>query len=54
MIACDVLQWLVTTLRKEKDTLSVYSMEYGTALLMNLSLRRQGKLKLEKFMRETL
>lgn len=27
----------------EKDTLSEYSYEYSTALLMNLSLRSDGK-----------
>lgn len=33
---------------KEKDTLSEYSYEYSTALLMNLSLRGAGKTKCEE------
>ena len=33
---------------KEKETLSEYSYEYSTALLMNLSLRGAGKTKCEE------
>ena len=47
MIELDLLKWLVEVLRTEKDKLSEYSLEYATALLMNLSLRREGKLKFE-------
>jgi len=32
---------------KEKETLSEYSIEYTTALFMNLSLRSAGKTKCE-------
>jgi hypothetical protein len=34
-------------LKEEQETLSEYSLEYTTALLMNLSLRVQGKNKCE-------
>jgi hypothetical protein len=33
---------------REPDALSQYSVEYGTALLMNLSLRTAGKAKCEE------
>ncbi len=35
-------------LKKETDQLSDYSIEYATALLMNLSLRSSGKDKCEE------
>ena len=44
MIASDVIAWLVNALA-ELDELCQYSVEYGTALLMNLSLRTAGKAK---------
>ena len=44
MISADVIAWLVTAL-SDVDGLSQYSVEYGTALLMNLSLRTAGKAK---------
>ena len=47
MINNNLVSWIVQTLRDEKDTLSEYSYEYATALLMNLSLRSSGKLKCE-------
>ncbi|EAR84160.2 hypothetical protein TTHERM_00723450 (macronuclear) [Tetrahymena thermophila SB210] len=47
MINNNLIQWIVKTLRDEKDTLSEYSYEYATALFMNLSLRSSGKLKCE-------
>ena len=47
MIDNDVIGWLVGVLR-DADTLSQYSVEYGTALLMNLSLRSAGKVKCEE------
>jgi hypothetical protein len=47
MINNNLISWIVLTLRDEKDTLSEYSYEYATALLMNLSLRSSGKLKCE-------
>ena len=42
MIDADVIAWLVRQL-SDVDALSQYSVEYGTALLMNLSLRTAGK-----------
>lgn len=33
---------------KEKNTLTEYSYEYLTALLMNLSLRKEGRKKFEE------
>jgi hypothetical protein len=47
MISQDVINWILTTLKNEGDTLSEYSLEYTTALLMNLSLRVAGKNKCE-------
>lgn len=47
MILFDVIQWIVETIRDELDSLSDYTLEYATALLMNLSLRKQGKDKCE-------
>lgn len=34
---------MINILKNEKETLSEYSYEYSTALLMNLSLRSAGK-----------
>ena len=42
MIDMDVISWLVQQLA-DIDSLSAYSVQYGTALLMNLSLRTAGK-----------
>ena len=42
------------TLKDEKDTLSEYSNEYATALLMNLSLRSISKIKCEDPQEEVL
>jgi len=47
MIENNLIQWIITTLKVEKDTLSEYSYEYATALFMNLSLRTEGKKKCE-------
>ena len=47
MISFDVINWILTTLKQEGDNLSEYSLEYTTALLMNLSLRFAGKNKCE-------
>lgn len=44
MIGADAIAWLVGAL-SEPDELCQYSVEYGTALLMNLSLRTAGKAK---------
>ena len=35
-------------LQEESDTLSDYSLEYTTAMLMNLTLRSKGKVKCEE------
>ena len=43
-----LIEWIVTELRESYDNLGDYSIEYGTALLMNLSLRTAGKLHAEK------
>jgi LisH domain-containing protein ARMC9 len=42
-----MIKWIATVLRNEGDSLSDYSIEYATALLMNLSLRAGGKDKCE-------
>jgi len=44
MIDNGVIAWLVTQL-SDIDALSQYAVEYGTALLMNLSLRSAGRSK---------
>ncbi len=48
MIQFDVIKWIVETIRDELDTLCDYTLEYATALLMNLSLRVEGKRKCEE------
>lgn len=47
MIQLDMIKWIGNVLRNEGDSLSDYSIEYATALLMNLSLRAAGKDKCE-------
>ena len=42
-----MIKWIARVLRNEGDQLSDYSIEYATALLMNLSLRAAGKDKCE-------
>src|SRR5687767_13216550 len=44
MIEVDVIKWLAVAM-SDLDSLSEFSLEYGAALLMNLSLRNSGKLK---------
>jgi LisH domain-containing protein ARMC9 len=48
MIKLDVIKWTVNMLKIEGNTLGDYTLEYATALLMNLSLRTQGKRKCEE------
>ena len=48
MIEGGVIAWIVQILKGSQDYLSDYSMEYATALLMNLSLRNRGKDECEK------
>jgi hypothetical protein len=47
MIQLDMIKWIANVLKNEGDQLSDYSIEYATALLMNLSLRAAGKDKCE-------
>ena len=42
-----MIKWIADVLKDEAETLSDYSIEYATALLMNLSLRAAGKSKCE-------
>ena len=42
MIQVGAVPWIVQLLQ-EAEQLTEYSLEYGTALLMNLSLRTAGK-----------
>lgn len=48
MIQLNMIKWISTVLKQEGDQLSDYSIEYATALLMNLSLRSSGKDKCEE------
>ena len=52
MIESGVIRWIAQILQTNKDYLSDYSMEYATALLMNLSLRQSGKDECEKLSSE--
>jgi hypothetical protein len=50
MIQLDMVKWIAFVIRNEgggEGGLSDYSIEYATALLMNLSLRAAGKDKCE-------
>lgn len=47
MIKFDVLDWLMKVLKND-ESIADYTLEYATALLMNLSLRTMGKDKLAK------
>lgn len=48
MISIGVMEWAIyNILAPEGDECCVYSKEYGTALLMNLSLRLAGKVRLQ-------
>jgi len=48
MIQLDMIRWIALVLKNEGESLSDYSIEYATALLMNLSLRPAGKDKCEE------
>ncbi|CAG9330157.1 unnamed protein product [Blepharisma stoltei] len=48
MIELNMIDWLARLLKHEVDSISYYSLEYATALLMNLSLRTAGKNNIEK------
>jgi hypothetical protein len=43
MIEMDMIKYIVYILKNELHSLSDYTLEYSTALLMNLSLRKIGK-----------
>ena len=47
LIELNIIHYLVDIFIYQSDTLSDYSIEYGLALLMNLSLRKEGKEKFE-------
>lgn len=47
MIDLDIIKWLAKTLSETED-ISMFTLEYTTALLMNLSLRTAGKQKCER------
>ena len=47
MIEMGMIKYIVYILKNELNTLSDYTLEYSTALLMNLSLRKNGKDKCE-------
>ena len=47
LIELNVIHYLVDILTNQSDSLSNYTIEYGLALLMNLSLRNEGKEKFE-------
>lgn len=47
MIELELINWIARVLKAEGERLSDYSIEYATALLMNLSLRTAGKDKCE-------
>jgi len=42
-----MIDWLENILKNEIENTSFYTLEYATALLMNLSLRTAGKDKIE-------
>lgn len=48
LIEQDLIRWTTSMLSLEKHSLSEYSFEYGTALLMNLSLRSFGRQRCEE------
>lgn len=48
MIQLDIVRWIVETIKDELESLCDYTLEYATALLMNLSLRSDGKNKCEE------
>ena len=47
LIELNVIHYLIDIFLYQSDTMSDYSIEYGLALLMNLSLRKEGKEKFE-------
>lgn len=47
LIELNVIHYIVDVFTYESNSLSEYSMEYGLALIMNLSLRKEGREKFE-------
>ena len=47
LIELNIIHYLIDLFLYQSDTLSDYTIEYGLALLMNLSLRKEGKEKFE-------
>jgi hypothetical protein len=47
MINAGLMEWVTQHVLLPDDSMSEYSREYGTALLMNLSLRTNGKMRCE-------
>jgi hypothetical protein len=54
MIDLDLIKWVVNLLKTEGNVLSDNYLEYATALLMNLTLRSQGKRKCEELCQDVL
>ncbi len=48
----NLVEWLVNGVLGDYGCLSPYSLEYATALLMNLSLRKSAKKRLNEWMKE--
>jgi len=48
LIELDVIAWITNVFIKECENISEYTLEYGLALLMNLSLRVTGRDRCEK------
>jgi len=48
LIDLDVIMWITNLILTESNSLSEYTLEYGLALIMNLSLKSNGREKCEK------
>ncbi|GMH34462.1 hypothetical protein BSKO_02296 [Bryopsis sp. KO-2023] len=53
MIEMGILEWVIDWL-EDLETVSEFSLEYGTALVMNLALHAKGKAKCEELMHKLL
>jgi hypothetical protein len=54
LIELDTIKWIVSILISEADCLTEYTLEYGLALLMNLSLRVSGRDKCEQISKQLI
>ena len=54
LIELNVIHYIVNLFSYESDTLSDYTIEYGLALIMNLSLRKAGREKFEAIADKTI